>query len=745
MFSELGYNSVAQQVSLTGQIINTDEDPIKNVLVYLANNPTIYCRSDSLGNFTLFHEISTSITDVKQDGIISFENRNLSLYANNQSISVDIININGSTIKNILSLSRSVGTVSLYPEAYISELPKAVYIARARIGNTFQSFKIQNLIKANLPQGIKQYDISNAIEMNSAEPKSMIKSEDLDTLVLIHDFYKSRKIPISLYSIQFDTIHLNNFADYSSADDFEPAVTHIFKGNGNYTDVFSADSVQFIIDYDTLAILEAYKKVVTIPIDEIESLDNSIKFISGLHFEPSNTKFLQPVQVSVLMRDSLPDNLVVFHCNNKGETYYIPYKKLFDDSCSIFFNLYHFSSIGIGTGEIAPTNPEEFTNSDQFVSYLAGYDSKQDPTEERFYEIWYVTVVEPMINSIRTMEDLFTAYKEFSVINQWYQEYGMGNFEDISFYGSAIGLFSAKMKKIWDELIEEYNGLTDNCLKRAILQHAISIAQLSNINRDLFQADLFDFGHGEVHDFATSLDFTSQLKHLEVGESYDVQYVLKSPSGNPIPEKVIWSSSNSKVASINSDGKVIACSEGVAIIKGTICEMVENTIKVEVGGYNCEVNYCSNQGDKCYAGVYRGTGVLPEYDRWASTNCTYCKVRDHIDLLIDLTGKGSQMPYFRSTWSMTESIWNFNTDNCYTRTRTIPNLNIVSIYPGLIENFSIFCQKVNSFETLLNFWDGYYSFEGNLVGNVLVIKVVRYVRTSDQTRITWIRCFPIDQ
>src|SRR4030042_5460480 len=139
IFSLLAHKSMAQQVSLTGKVINPDEKPIKNVLVYLVNNPTLYCYSDSLGNFSLIDEIGTSVTEVRQNEIISFENRKLSLYANNQSISVDVITIDGRLIMNIVNLDKSLGTFGLYPEAYISGLPKAIYVVRARVGDTFQS------------------------------------------------------------------------------------------------------------------------------------------------------------------------------------------------------------------------------------------------------------------------------------------------------------------------------------------------------------------------------------------------------------------------------------------------------------------------------------------------------------------------------------------------------------------------------------------------------------------------------
>jgi hypothetical protein len=63
MFSILINKSIAQQVSITGKVINPDEKPIKNVLVYLENNPKSYCHSDSLGNFSL-SDINNSVTEV---------------------------------------------------------------------------------------------------------------------------------------------------------------------------------------------------------------------------------------------------------------------------------------------------------------------------------------------------------------------------------------------------------------------------------------------------------------------------------------------------------------------------------------------------------------------------------------------------------------------------------------------------------------------------------------------------------
>jgi len=633
IFTMLVYNSIAQQVGLSGKVVNPDENPIKNVLVYLANNPTIFCRTDSLGNFTLTDEMSTSIIDVRQNEIISFENRNLSIYANNQSISVDIININGSTIKNILNMNKSVGTVSLYPEAYISDLPKAIYIVRARVGNAFKSFKIQNIVPSNLPQGITHYDIYNTIEKSSAEPRSITKSEAMDTLVLVHDFYKSRKIPLDSYSIQYDTIHLNNFADYSIAEGFEPSVTQLYNRNANFTDILSADSVQFIIDYDSISIFKGDLKVITIPVDKIDGLDNSIEFISGLHFEPSGTKFFQPVEVFVFMKDPLPENLVVFQYNDQGETYFIPHESnaISTGGHVITFIINHFSSIGIGTGEVHPPsgNPEDFTTSDQFNSYLDEYFrycisiGKIDPPPMDFFAIWFNNVVAPMISSIITWEDFEAALSEFIMLLENYlRSGGVSSVHELSFWDFALEMLSEKMMNLWNACVVEYNGLEDMCLKRDVLDLALQILELNarlgeEICPDLsvsnFENLMNNFSNGEPLRLAHKIKFPTPVKHLEVGQSFLVQYALLNMVGDTaLPEVVSWSSSNPSVASINSDGNVVASSEGTTMITGKICD-IKNTFKVEVGGVNCEEYYCSEICDSCYSGTYKGTGVMEYY------------------------------------------------------------------------------------------------------------------------------------
>ncbi|MBN1182801.1 MAG: Ig-like domain-containing protein, partial [Bacteroidales bacterium] len=514
------------------------------------------------------------------------------------------------------------------------------------------------------------------------------------------------------------------------AEDFEPSVTYSYSGYANFTEILSADSVQYIIDYDTLSILDANQKIITIPIDNIENLDNSIEFISGLHFEPSGTKFLQPVQVTVLMKDSIPEDFLVFHCNDQGEINFIPYISygLTTSGYCIVFNINHFSSVGIGTGEIPTTDPAELTTTDQFVSYWAKCVANDVEITEEFFETWYTNVIVPMINNISTVDQLKGALSEFMQIHRKFDLMGPGGlFSEISFYDQAMGMFSAKMMNIWNELINLYD-IKDNCLKRELLEIAAKLVRLGDLISGLCQLDLDDFGDGEFYNLATKIEFAKPIKYMKINESYIVEYTLKCISGNPLPEKITWSSSKSSVATINSEGKIVALSEGVTTIKGKFCD-IENTFKVEVEGFNCEENYCNSiyQPDHpCFDGTYICTGALPKHDLWWPVGCTYSEVTDRITVLIDLTSGG----YFKSTWTNEGAIYDL-VEECIPYYNIIPNTMFHYEYylkPWL--SFGMNCEGVNKLSFHLgDMQGGYYNFTQVVYDDHLMFDLIRYLST----------------
>jgi len=731
LLSILICKSIAQEVSLTGKVINPSENPIENVLVYLASNPVLYSYSDSLGKFSITDQLNTSVPEVRQNEFISFENRKLSIYANNQSISVDVINLNGSLIKNILNLNKSFGTVELFPEAYISDQPKAMYIVRARVGNNFRSFKIQNLIPSYFPEGIITYDFNNLIDKSLTEPVLKAKSAVSDTLIFVHDFYKSRNIPLDSYNAHFDSIHLNNFTDYTVAEGFEPSVTQLYNRYANFTDVISADSVQFIIDYDTLSVLEGNLKVITIPIDKIENLDNSIEFISGLHFEPSGTKFLQPVQVSVFLKDPIPDDLVVFHYNDQGETNYIPYDTLLNDGHSIIFNVHHFSSIGIGTGEIPAANPEEFTTTEQFISYFALLINNNGTVPDGFYTMWFVNVILPKIYKISSVDDLETAMTEFATLESYYQELGE-DFKLSSLYLLAIEKFSEAMELLYEHLVKEYNAIDDdNCLKLEIITKTLRLQTLQNYFPDLYELDINRLNNGEYWRFPIKIEFPKSIKTLDIGASYKVEYSLISPSDSVIPDNVFkeelnWSSSNPAVATVDSTGMVNALSDGTTTIQAELCT-IKSSMKVIVGNQNCEENYCIRSYG-CYDGIYKGEGTL---NRFFVRNRCKTDVTERISVLTYLNLSDAE-GYFARSMYYEKEIWDNRLQGCRKEVSMSPSTNWGVPY--------LYCDDVGHFGRLLQ----PYIIDARLSGESLILDVSRYDESVKRYFRTRIYCTRVD-
>jgi hypothetical protein len=174
--------------------------------------------------------------------------------------------------------------------------------------------------------------------------------------------------------------------------------------------------------------------------------------------------------------------------------------------------------------------------------------------------------------------------------------------------------------------------------------------------------DMNDFGNGEFFNLANKIEFSTQVKHLEMGGSYVVQYTLKSFTGDTasIPEVVIWSSSNPSVATVDANGKVIAIKDGVTTIKGKICD-IENTLKVEVGGCNCEENYCYNEPGCCYSGTYKCTGVA--IGTSPGTNCPFGSWMGRFTLVGNLD-RYQQQGYLEDLYSSEYESYNPITKQC---------------------------------------------------------------------------------
>jgi hypothetical protein len=317
----------------------------------------------------------------------------------------------------------------------------------------------------------------------------------------------------------------------------------------------------------------------------------------------------------------------------------------------------------------------------------------------------------------------------------------MGGWSDLPFWDSARELFSDKMMKIWNACIAEYNELENNCLKREILDIALQIIKLNSVMGGTFAPDLtisslHALGNGEALNLVNKIVFSEPIKDLEPDSSYLVQYTLKCPSGNCLPEKVHWSSSHPSVASINDEGLIIALKKGITVIKAKICD-VENTFKLEVG-YNCEKYYCRNEDNKCYSGKYSCTGVISRIDN-AIQNVVLCGNRWTIRWEIYYAMEG-EISYLRQNLSSFKSITFYSQLN---KPIALSNEceSIYEVYFNYNNKNSAFICEGRNFHFSRSGW---YTNEGYLIGDLLIFDV-RYNSGNNYYKTTKFFCNRIDK
>jgi len=259
--------------------------------------------------------------------------------------------------------------------------------------------------------------------------------------------------------------------------------------------------------------------------------------------------------------------------------------------------------------------------------------------------------------------------------------------------------------------------------------------QLSSLIKELnisseYSIDSFPI---QTCDLANDIEFSTPVKHLQVGESYVVQYTLKCLSSNCIPEVMSWSSGDPSVATVDSDGKVIAKSKGEAIIKGKICE-IENTFTVQVG-YDCEQYFCENTDYLCYNGVYKGTGIINFYLfdlGYPPHDCGYTQVTNRIVITVNF-GESDIKNRVESTWLVEHHYWNRQLEGCDVYCSNQTDIQEEGDYwpTELVFNCSdvgFFHSRSNHFNYL---FDGTlsvkYTSDGTFIGDVLILDVKQYV------------------
>ncbi len=193
----------AQTINITGKIINSNGDPVYQAKASLLL-AGIYVYTDAGGNFTLYQD-NTGIEKFTTTGDKStFDGKKLYLNCNNDQVQVKIIDLSGKEIATVLSMKSLSGKFMIYPEAYIDSRYHSILIIQSVVGEETRTFKFFPAV-----QSIEEKGLFEVTSMENSNTSSALKSAlAIDTLMIQHDSYTSKKIPIDSKTCSFGDITL---------------------------------------------------------------------------------------------------------------------------------------------------------------------------------------------------------------------------------------------------------------------------------------------------------------------------------------------------------------------------------------------------------------------------------------------------------------------------------------------------------------------------------------------------------
>jgi hypothetical protein len=144
----------------------------------------------------------------------------------------------------------------------------------------YKSFKINNFSITHAGVGIQK--ISDFPERQEVMLKSLSAN---DSLVFEHDFYRTKKIHISDMNLNIGTIELENFGNYSPAENMSPDKTTLHFEHGTFLNVWGKDTSSFLLAFDSFSLPEEELEMVAIPVKDFDFLPPSFNLISGIHLK----------------------------------------------------------------------------------------------------------------------------------------------------------------------------------------------------------------------------------------------------------------------------------------------------------------------------------------------------------------------------------------------------------------------------------------------------------------------------
>ncbi len=211
------YELAAQQIDITGKIVDPESHPVSDVKVTLMNKSlTVY--SDNQGNFHLSAATGIDMNSEDTDKLF-YDGEALYFTCYNQRIISSIYNIAGQLMSQIITPINYSGTYKFFPSAYLPQADGNIYIITVFTGEQLYSMKIFNSNPNQYRKGIIEADVNEASKKymlqssGKAETKSAVEANEVDKLILEHNSFKTKEISVPSYTHSFGDITISEKSD----------------------------------------------------------------------------------------------------------------------------------------------------------------------------------------------------------------------------------------------------------------------------------------------------------------------------------------------------------------------------------------------------------------------------------------------------------------------------------------------------------------------------------------------------
>lgn len=197
----------AQEINLTGKVVDNNSEPVPSVTISL-ETARISTVTNGVGDFSLIGS-ATGLPDLMRKGKsrCSFDGRRLFISSMGATVSISIYDLSGRLHSHILKPSHLNGEYMVYPSAYISSERSHIYILRVSMEMEAVSYKLVHYNDLQYSKGVWLIKDNKTPGESRQSRKS---TNSLDSLVFTHDFYMTKKLPISEYVADVGTVQLED-------------------------------------------------------------------------------------------------------------------------------------------------------------------------------------------------------------------------------------------------------------------------------------------------------------------------------------------------------------------------------------------------------------------------------------------------------------------------------------------------------------------------------------------------------